>query len=328
VRRRSFRDPVTHVLKAHGFVDQNEDGDLVQDEAHDFNRQPGQWRWAGEAWVPVDVPYTPLGLAPPAAAAPDPPAARTLRLPLSREDLEPVERAIAVVSADLATLRELVTTLPRIIQAGQPVQTMSPACAVDALQAALAALIAAQTDRLSHAVALASASPEAAVRAVGAQLAELAGAQTARLESLHAGVAAIAAELAARRERGWWPALIRWWRRVAAVVLVALLAATATAQVQVQPPQLRSFRDPTTGVLKAWGFITQNEPGDIAQIEADGFSLVPGTVRWNGTAWVAFTPTPTTSALCTALTAAATDVLATTAGKAAWTALKTQYGCP
>ncbi len=54
---RSFRDPVTGVLKSHGFVDANEPGDLVRDELDDFSLVPGLWRWIGTDWVPnVSVP--------------------------------------------------------------------------------------------------------------------------------------------------------------------------------------------------------------------------------------------------------------------------------
>lgn len=67
----------------------------------------------------------------------------------------------------------------------------------------------------------------------------------------------------------------------------------------------RSFRDPATGVLKAWGFIIQNVPGDLAQPESEDFALEPGKWRWNGTAWVPFTaPPPPSSALAQALDAA------------------------
>ncbi len=48
-----------------------------------------------------------------------------------------------------------------------------------------------------------------------------------------------------------------------------------------------SFRDPVTGVLKSHGFIEQgNDPTDIAQVEAEDFSLMPGTVRFDGDSWV------------------------------------------
>lgn len=53
-----------------------------------------------------------------------------------------------------------------------------------------------------------------------------------------------------------------------------------------------SFRDPVTNVLKAHGFITQNQPGDLMQAEADDFALEPGKWRWDGSKWVSFTPPP------------------------------------
>lgn len=40
----------------------------------------------------------------------------------------------------------------------------------------------------------------------------------------------------------------------------------------------RSFRDPQTGVLKAWGYVESNEPGDLSRIEPDDFCLEPG--KW------------------------------------------------
>lgn len=49
--RHSFRDPVTHVLKAHGFVQANDLGDLRQVEADTFVLEPGKWRWNGSQWL-------------------------------------------------------------------------------------------------------------------------------------------------------------------------------------------------------------------------------------------------------------------------------------
>lgn len=49
--KNSFRDPTTNVLKAHGFIEDNETGDLVRQEADDFNLQPGKWQWDGAEWV-------------------------------------------------------------------------------------------------------------------------------------------------------------------------------------------------------------------------------------------------------------------------------------
>ncbi len=51
-----------------------------------------------------------------------------------------------------------------------------------------------------------------------------------------------------------------------------------------------SFRDPVTGILRTHGFIASNGPSDVKQVEADDFSLEPGKWKWNGSAWVAFTP--------------------------------------
>lgn len=53
--------------------------------------------------------------------------------------------------------------------------------------------------------------------------------------------------------------------------------------------EIRSFRDPVTNRLKAWGRITANQPGDISQIEAEIFNLDlrTGAWTWNGSAWIA-----------------------------------------
>jgi hypothetical protein len=53
-----------------------------------------------------------------------------------------------------------------------------------------------------------------------------------------------------------------------------------------------SYRDAVTNVLLAQGFVTRTQAGEIGQVEADTFSLEPGLWQWNGSAWVAFVPTP------------------------------------
>lgn len=53
-----------------------------------------------------------------------------------------------------------------------------------------------------------------------------------------------------------------------------------------------SFRDATTNVLTAWGFMETNAPGDLKRAEADDFALEVGKWQFNGTAWVPFTPPP------------------------------------
>ena len=60
--RHSFRDPVTHVLKTHGFVQANDLGDLRQVEADTFVLEPGKWRWNGSQWVPYTPPPLPVRL--------------------------------------------------------------------------------------------------------------------------------------------------------------------------------------------------------------------------------------------------------------------------
>lgn len=53
--------------------------------------------------------------------------------------------------------------------------------------------------------------------------------------------------------------------------------------------EIRSFRDPVTNRLKAWGRITANQPGDLVRIEPEGFSLdlLAHVWQWNGSAWIA-----------------------------------------
>jgi hypothetical protein len=85
---------------------------------------------------------------------------------------------------------------------------------------------------------------------------------------------------------------------------------------------LKSFRDPTTNVLKAWGYLMQNQPGDVAQDEAETFNLTPGQWQWDGAQWQPFTPPPLTNAQKQAL--AQTNLDANTLLKAVviWVATK------
>jgi hypothetical protein len=48
--KKSFRDPVTNVLKAWGYVESNGD-DTARDEPDEFNLEPGQWKFEGGQWV-------------------------------------------------------------------------------------------------------------------------------------------------------------------------------------------------------------------------------------------------------------------------------------
>lgn len=57
--RHSFRDPLTGVLSAHGFVLTNNPSDVRQVESDDFNLDPGKWRWDGAQWVPFVAPPKP-----------------------------------------------------------------------------------------------------------------------------------------------------------------------------------------------------------------------------------------------------------------------------
>ena len=57
--RYSFYDPVTNVLKAHGFVETNTPGDIRQEVPDGFDLEPGRWRWDGTTWQPFVPPPTP-----------------------------------------------------------------------------------------------------------------------------------------------------------------------------------------------------------------------------------------------------------------------------
>lgn len=49
--RNAFIDPATGVLKAHGFVERNQVGDVRVPVADDFALEPERWRWTGSAWT-------------------------------------------------------------------------------------------------------------------------------------------------------------------------------------------------------------------------------------------------------------------------------------
>lgn len=52
----------------------------------------------------------------------------------------------------------------------------------------------------------------------------------------------------------------------------------------------KSFRDATTGVLKAYGYVEENEPGDISQEEQEDFDLRPLLGTWTDGSWVPCEP--------------------------------------
>ena len=58
----------------------------------------------------------------------------------------------------------------------------------------------------------------------------------------------------------------------------------------------RSFRDPVTGILNAWGYMASNRPDDIVQEELDDFTpdLLAHKWQWDGLKWRDVTPTPLT----------------------------------
>ena len=57
--RSAWIDPVTGVLKAHGYADKNGPGDLQITVPEDFALEPEHWRWDGSRWQPIVPPPTP-----------------------------------------------------------------------------------------------------------------------------------------------------------------------------------------------------------------------------------------------------------------------------
>jgi hypothetical protein len=49
----SFRDRETQVLKAWGFVETNQDGDIRREEEDDFALEPGKWKFNGKNWAAI-----------------------------------------------------------------------------------------------------------------------------------------------------------------------------------------------------------------------------------------------------------------------------------
>lgn len=54
-----------------------------------------------------------------------------------------------------------------------------------------------------------------------------------------------------------------------------------------------AFIDPTTGALKAVGYVSANAPGEIKIPVAHDFNRKPGEWRWDGKTWVAMPPAET-----------------------------------
>lgn len=57
--RNAFVDPVTMVLKSHGYVLTNESGDLIINVPEDFTLEPGKWKWDGMQFTPFTPPPPP-----------------------------------------------------------------------------------------------------------------------------------------------------------------------------------------------------------------------------------------------------------------------------
>ncbi|MDC8757503.1 hypothetical protein [Janthinobacterium fluminis] len=54
----------------------------------------------------------------------------------------------------------------------------------------------------------------------------------------------------------------------------------------------KSFRDPATHILKAWGFVDTNMSGDISRSEPLNFNLNPGDWRLVNDEWQSVPQTP------------------------------------
>jgi hypothetical protein len=96
-------------------------------------------------------------------------------------------------------------------------------------------------------------------------------------------------------------------------------------------PGKNAFIDSVTQVLKAYGFVQANTPGDVVVPVPDDFSLAPGFWKWNGSMWQPFIPPPplptaVQQALSVAITAVLSDPTATPTVKALVTALKAFSG--
>mgnify|MGYP001567217710 CR=1 FL=1 len=57
--RKAFIDPVTNVLKTHGFVLTNEVGDIAINVPDDFALKPREWKWDGVQFVAFTPPPPP-----------------------------------------------------------------------------------------------------------------------------------------------------------------------------------------------------------------------------------------------------------------------------
>ena len=62
----------------------------------------------------------------------------------------------------------------------------------------------------------------------------------------------------------------------------------------------RAFIDPTSKVLKSWGYAESNDPGDILVDVPEDFDLKVGLAKWDGANWNPFTPPPLPDRFATA----------------------------
>jgi len=57
--------------------------------------------------------------------------------------------------------------------------------------------------------------------------------------------------------------------------------------IQSRAQERNAFIDPTTGVLKAVGYVEKNAPGEVKMSVPSDFRLTPGEWRWEGKTWIA-----------------------------------------
>jgi len=67
------------------------------------------------------------------------------------------------------------------------------------------------------------------------------------------------------------------------LVVALLLGYPAMSWAQ----ERNAFIDPTTGVLKAVGYVEKNAPGEVKMTVPSDFKLTPGEWRWDGKTWTA-----------------------------------------
>lgn len=99
----SFRNPVTNVLTAWGYVNSNGD-DLARAEADDFGLEPGEWQLVDGAWIAYEpTPVIPTSVTPLQAS----------RALLQTGLLDSVETAIAAADRETQLAWQKATAIER-----------------------------------------------------------------------------------------------------------------------------------------------------------------------------------------------------------------------